>query len=34
MDRQHWSARISRLDPGRDYERIYRILVSHESRGT
>jgi hypothetical protein len=30
MDRQHWSARISRLDPGRDYEQIYRILVSHE----
>ena len=30
MDRHHWSAHISRLDPGRDYERIYRILVSHE----
>ena len=30
MDRHHWSAHISRLDPGRDYEQIYRILVSHE----
>src|SRR5580658_10964093 len=30
MDRQHWSRRISQLDPGRDYEQIYRILATHE----
>lgn len=30
MDRQHWSRRISELDPGRDYHEIYRILAVHE----
>ncbi len=30
MDRQHWSRRISQLDPARDYDEIYRILVVHE----
>ena len=30
MDRQHWSRRISQLDPARDYHEIYRILAAHE----
>ena len=30
MDREHWSRRISQLDPGRDYHEIYRILAVHE----
>jgi hypothetical protein len=34
MDRQHWSWRIRQLDPARDYHEIYRILVTHDSRGT
>jgi hypothetical protein len=34
MDRHHWSRYISQLDPDSDYEQIYRILVTHEFRGT
>jgi hypothetical protein len=30
MDRQHWLRQIERLDPGRDFAEIYRIMVAHE----
>jgi len=30
MDRRYWSREIERLDPDRDYHRIYQILVAHE----
>jgi hypothetical protein len=30
MDRDHWLRRIERLDPGRDFAEIYRIMVAHE----
>jgi hypothetical protein len=30
LPRRHWQRHIDRLDPERDYEEIYRILLSHE----
>jgi hypothetical protein len=30
VDRYHWARHISKLDPVRDYQEIYRILATHE----
>jgi ER-bound oxygenase mpaB/B'/Rubber oxygenase, catalytic domain len=30
MHRDHWLRQIERLDPGRDFAEIYRIMVAHE----
>ena len=30
MDRRFWSRHIEQLDPDRDFQRIYQILVAHE----
>jgi hypothetical protein len=30
MDRNYWADHIARLDPGTEYEQIYRIVVTHE----